>query len=86
MEAALTAKETAMARNCVSWWSNFPPSPPLDTYGTERAKKTEGRMNDTVFLGACELAGIPATKRQARKWNNHKGLAIRFKREAHSLL
>lgn len=61
-----------------SWWSAFAPTPPLDQGAEERFKKREGRMNDVVFNGACTMAGIEPTPRQARKWNNGKGLAIRF--------
>ena len=66
------------------WWKAFPASPPLDVVAGERYKKREGRLHDVVFLSSCELAGIPATPRQARKWNNDKGLAVRFRNEAKS--
>lgn len=70
----------------VAWWSKFPTSPPLDQGAEERYKKREGRMNDVVFLAACKLAGIKATPRQARKWNNTKGLAQKFRNQAKTVL
>ena len=70
----------------VSWWSKFPKSQPLDTEAKPRLQKRESRLKDVVFLGACELAGIQATPRQARKWNNGKGLALKFKNQARELL
>lgn len=70
----------------VSWWESLPTSPPLDTEAEPRFRKREGRMKDVLFGASCELAGIPATPRQARKWNNGKGLALRFKSQARELL
>jgi hypothetical protein len=74
-----------------NWWSSFPTSPPLDVEAGERYKQREGRMKDPVFLAACELAKGPFVKvtpsaRQARKWNNGKGIALRYRNEAKSLL
>jgi hypothetical protein len=74
-----------------SWYHGFPASDPLDVEAGERFKQREGRMKDPVFLGACELAkkaNQPSlvTPRQARKWNNGQGVALRFKNEAKSLL
>ena len=69
-----------------SWWANFPTSPPLDVQAGVRYKKREGRMQDPVFQGACTLAEIEATPRQARKWNNSQGLALRFRNKAKALL
>jgi hypothetical protein len=69
-----------------NWWKAFKPSPPLDFEAGERFKKREGRLLDVVFIGACELAGIPTTSRQARKWNNGAGLALRFRNKAKELL
>jgi hypothetical protein len=40
------------------------------------------KSNDTKFLNACLTAGIPATKRQASKWLNHKGIAYKTAKEA----
>lgn len=65
-----------------SWWNSFPTSPPLDTEAGVRFRKREGRMKDPIFQGACVLAGIDATPRQARKWNNKKGLAMRYSAQA----
>ena len=72
-----------------SWWANFPTSPPLDVEAGLRYKQREGRMKDPVFLRAVELAKGPfikveATPRQARKWNNGKGIALRYRNEAKS--
>jgi hypothetical protein len=74
-----------------SWYHNFPTSDPLDVEAGERFKQREGRMKDPVFLAACELAKGPFVKvtpsaRQARKWNNGQGVALRFRNEAKSLL
>jgi hypothetical protein len=74
-----------------NWWSNFPTSPPLDVEAGLRYLQREGRMKDPVFVGACELAKKAnqpslATPRQARKWNNGQGLALRHRNEAKSLL
>ena len=68
------------------WYSVFPPSPPLDVEAGQRFKQREGRLLDVVFIGACELADIPPTSRQARKWNNGGGLALRFRNKAKELL
>ena len=70
----------------VAWWKAFPTSPPLDVEAGERFKKREGRLLDAVFIKACDQAGIPTTSRQARKWNNNKGLALRFRNKARDLL
>jgi hypothetical protein len=69
-----------------NWWSTFPTSPPLDVEAGLRLKQREGRMRDPVFLGACSLADIDATPRQARKWNNGRGVALRERNEAASIL
>jgi hypothetical protein len=69
-----------------SWYHGFPASDPLDVEAGLRFKSREFRMKDPVFLGACELFGIPATPRQARKWNNGQGIALRHRKEAKSLL
>ena len=34
---------------------------------------------DSAFNAACSKAGIKATKRQASKWRNQKGLAFKSK-------
>jgi hypothetical protein len=68
------------------WYDVFKSSPPLDVEAGERYKQREGRLLDVVFKGACELAGIPPTSRQARKWNNNQGLALRFRNKAKDLL
>ena len=74
-----------------SWYHGFPASDPLDVEAGLRFKQRESRMKDPVFLGAVELAKGPfikveATPRQARKWNNGRGIALRYKNEAKSLL
>lgn len=70
-----------------SWWHTFKPEKPhLDQEAKERFKSREGRMNDVVFRGACDLAKVEPTVRQARKWNNGRGLAIKFKNKAKELL
>ncbi len=79
-------KERGAVVGLNSWYHGFPTSPPLDVEAGERFKQREGRMLDPVFLGACELYGIKPTPRQARKWNNGQGVALRHKNEAKSLL
>jgi hypothetical protein len=69
-----------------SWWKTFPTSPPLDVGAGLRYLQREGRLQDVVFLAACKLAGIPPTSRQARKWSNGSGLALRFRNKAKELL
>jgi hypothetical protein len=68
------------------WWQGFPTSPPLDVEAGLRFVKRKNRIDTPIFQGACSLAGIEPTARQARKWNNGKGLALRHKNEAKSLL
>jgi len=70
----------------VSWWASFPTSPPLDFEAGVRFEKRKNRIKDPLFLGACTLAEIEPTARQARKWNNGQGLALRFKNQARGLL
>lgn len=73
----------------VKWWQSFKTSPPLDIEAEERRKRCDNRMEGTasvLFRACCELAGIEPTRRQARKWNNGTGLALRYKNEARSLL
>jgi hypothetical protein len=81
--AAAKTKELNVSAN---WWTSFPTSPPLDVEAGLRYKTREHRMKDPVFLGACALAEIEATPRQARKWANGQGVALRFRNEAKSLL
>jgi hypothetical protein len=69
-----------------SWYHGFPASDPLDVEAGERFKQRQGRLLDPVFKGACELANVEATPRQARKWNNGAGIALRHQNEAKSLL
>ena len=69
-----------------NWWMSFPTSPPLDVEAGVRFKKRENIIKTPLFIGACELAEIPATPRQARKWNNGQGLALRFKNQARDLV
>lgn len=57
--------------------------------GVKRLNKRHGDVthaefaqNDRVFKLACDLAGIPATKRQASKWRNKRGLAYQHRAAA----
>jgi hypothetical protein len=68
-----------------SWWSGLPTSPPLDVEAGVRYLQRQGRVLDVVFVRACQLAGVGTTSRQARKWNNGKGLALRFLNKAKDL-
>ncbi len=43
---------------------------------------TNREFRTPVFERACKMAGIPATKRQASRWRNSKGLARKFKTAA----
>lgn len=56
-----------------------------------RAKRVEGtswkapcihQAMTPVFARACDLAGIPKTRRQWHKWNKGRGKAFTFKNEA----
>ena len=38
--------------------------------------------NNPTFRRACELAGIPATKRQAGKWERQTGIARQYRNQA----
>jgi len=49
--------------------------PDLDTKNKERRKANDIVLADSIFLEACKLAGIPSTKRQARKWQKGRGKA-----------
>lgn len=67
-----------------SWW-NTPAMYIPTIIGDDLRKRMDlnsGRQNDPVFVKACEMAGIPVTKRQASKWNNGRGLALTFKYKA----
>ena len=44
----------------------------------KRRERNRARFESKRFTDACEMAGIPATKRQASKFNNGRGLAFRF--------
>ena len=54
----------------------YAPRRDYGTYHKEFAK------DDLFFQKACELAGVQATRRQASKWRNNRGAAIKFKNEA----
>jgi hypothetical protein len=42
----------------------------------------EFSKTDSVFIEACQLAGIEPTRRQASKWNRRTGLAYAWRGEA----
>ena len=46
----------------------------------KRRERNRDRLESRHFTDACEMAGIPATRRQASKFNNGRGLAFRFAR------
>ena len=46
----------------------------------KRRERNRDRLESEHFIDACGVAGIPATKRQASKFNNGRGLAFRFAR------
>ena len=72
-----------MAAHVRHQWTRIHSSKPLDVVSDNRYKKRVSRLQDVVFHAACKIAGIEPTIRQARKWNNGNGLAIRFRRQAH---
>jgi hypothetical protein len=49
---------------------------------TEAQTKNAELQEQPLFRRACEVAGIPVTKRQASKWNNGYGKALQFRRAA----
>lgn len=68
-------------------WIRIPKgSKPLDVVAGERHKKRDQRMIDPLFLAACEFSNTKPTPRQARKWNNGKGIAFLNRNQARSLL
>lgn len=42
----------------------------------------EFSSRNELFQVACELAGVPATKRQASKWRNRRGRAYAVRHQA----
>ena len=58
--------------------------PPLDTWSIKIYPLRKATMESGIFQKACELAGIPVTRRQARKWLRGKGKACLYKQEAHA--
>ena len=77
---APVTRRTAVGAN--SWYHNFPASDPLDSHAGFVFKARKNLMENKQFVKSCELAGIPATPRQARKWLRGTGLALRFRNEA----
>jgi hypothetical protein len=67
-------------------WERVPRGLPLDVVAGKRFKKREARMKDPLFLASCEFSNTKPTKRQARKWNNKKGIAFQNRLQARSLL
>ncbi len=49
--------------------------PNLCPENAERAVRNKATLGNSQFIKACEVVGIPATPRQASKWNNKKGKA-----------
>ena len=47
-----------------------------------RRHRNKATFEDDVFKRACALAGILPTHRQASKWSNKRGLALRFRQGA----
>lgn len=58
--------------------------PNLDTLAEAGYLARQATLQSGIFQKACELAGIEATKRQARKWLHGKGKACLYKQEAHA--
>lgn len=79
IKSTVSAKEIAVG---VSWWVSFPSSEPLDVEAGKRFKKRVGTLKSHLFNASCILAGIEPTPRQARKWNNGQGLAMRYSAQA----
>lgn len=51
--------------------------PDLDPSNKKLAKRNQDTLKNEHFVQACNLAGIPSTKRQASKFNNKKGAAYK---------
>jgi len=66
-------------------WERIHSTTPLDVVAGKRHKQRQSRLQDVVFQNACILADIEPTKRQARKWNVGRGIALRFKNQAKAL-
>jgi len=49
--------------------------PDLDPENAVRAERNKKTLDNTIFIEACNKAGIKPTRRQAGKWNNKKGIA-----------
>ena len=52
--------------------------PDLDPNNKKLAKQNQDTLKNEHFVQACNLAGIPSTKRQASKFNNKKGAAYKY--------
>ena len=65
-----------------SWYHNFPASDPLDVQAGLVFEVRKKLIENKQFIRCCEIANIPATPRQARKWLRGNGLALRFRNEA----
>ena len=59
---------------------------PIHAKYTSLKNINDSTMASGIFKEACNLAGIPETRRQASKWNNGKGSALKMKAKAHSSL
>ena len=48
-----------------------------------REEKNTSVLSNKKFIKACEISEIPATRRQASKWNHGRGLAYTNRFKAH---
>ena len=75
----------AEATMAINWWRRWKASKPLDVVAEKRFRSREGTLKNPGFLAACEAAGISPTPRQARKWNNGKGIAVLFRSDTRKI-
>ena len=55
-------------------------NPPMEESRRRRANKAT--FESLIFKEACKLAKIDRTPRQASRWNNNRGLAMRYNKQA----
>ncbi len=58
-----------------SWWRNAVTGANLQPEHKKRGEQNESTLNSPEFKKACEIVGVPVTRRQASKWRNGKGCA-----------
>lgn len=53
---------------------------PVPEKEQKRINRNRSIKKNEIFQEACKRAGVPATNRQASKWNNKRGAAFRGKK------